>query len=105
MKIAARVCGMPLPRASGKKRNSRQPVTSDAERRDENAPPARAAGRIHVRREPAGEQDERDDDEPDERADDEAQQQREPILAAPQVLDELGDPRGANGQRMERVRH
>ena len=91
MKIAARVCGMPLPRASGKNRNSRTPVTSAPSVGTTIRRHAAPARRIHVRGQPAGEQDERDDDEPDERADDEAQQQREPILAPAEILDQFDE--------------
>ena len=56
--------------------------------RRQPAPP----GRIHVRREPPGEQDERDDDQADQRADQEAEQQGEPVLAPPEILDQSATP-------------
>ena len=79
------------PAASRVGKEAEQQIAGDerTERRNENPPPARAAGRVHVGREPPGQQNERDDDRADERADHEAQQQREPVLPAAEILDQV----------------
>ena len=47
-----------------------------------------------MHRETTREQNERDHHEPDQRADQKAEEQCEPVLAAAQILDQTGDPRG-----------
>ena len=59
-----------------------------AERGDEDSSPAQSAGRIHVRGESSGEENECDDDESDQRADEKAQYEGEAILLAAEVLDQ-----------------
>ena len=72
-KMAYLVCGMPLPRASGKK--TEEQITGDQRSHDgrEHAAPSGASGRIHAGGEAPREEDEGYDNESDDRADNEAQ--------------------------------
>ncbi len=65
--------------AAGVREVAEEQVAGDerAQRRHQHPAPGRASGRIHPRRQPAGEQNEGDDDQADQRADHEAENQGE----------------------------